>query len=138
MRFNIKYFGFVGPSRKGKILYVYMYIYKLYIIIIMISFWSYVQVYVCLLFNIPFGLFSDTQTYARQSLPLVSDGSLEVHTYCDIGHPFWRSWQSHLLLSVCHLNCHYPSRPGFGNPTSRTRNKRSIDHFSSVSVRINI
>ena len=51
-------------------------------------------------------------TYARHLWPLISEGSLACHTYCDMGHPFIMvisedTWHSHLMPSVWQLSCHY-------------------------------
>ena len=51
-------------------------------------------------------------TYARQSWPFSSEGSLTCHTHCDTGLPFIMvisedPWHSHLLPSVLQWSCHY-------------------------------
>ena len=51
-------------------------------------------------------------TYARNSWPLISKGSLTCHTYCDTDQPFIMvisedPWHSHLLPSVWKWSCHY-------------------------------
>ena len=51
-------------------------------------------------------------TYARNSWPLSSEGSLACHTYCDRGHPFIMvfsedPWHSRLMRSTWQWICHY-------------------------------
>ena len=51
-------------------------------------------------------------TYAWQSLPLSSEGSLACNTYCDTRHPFKMvisedPSHSHLFPSVLYWGCHY-------------------------------
>ena len=76
-------------------------------------------------------------TFARNSWPLSSEGSLACHTYCDTGHPFIivifeDQCHSHLLLSVQKWSCPYPCfyhlgllRLGFKHRTFRLRGERS-------------
>ena len=47
-------------------------------------------------------------TYARNSWPLTSEGSLTCHTYCDMGLPISEDpLHTHLLPSVWQWSCHY-------------------------------
>ena len=51
-------------------------------------------------------------TYARNSWPLSSEGSLTCHAHCDTGLPFIMvisedPWHSHLMPSVWQWSCHY-------------------------------
>ena len=84
-------------------------------------------------------------TYARHSLPLSSEGSLECHTYCDTGLPFIMviskdPCHSHLLPSVWHyLFLRLMSvTTGDGTPISRMRCERSTSTPAQRSSDCNV
>ena len=72
-------------------------------------------------------------TYARQSWPLSSEGSLACHTYCDTGHPFIMVNLRGLVtltptadLLSGKLALSVLSRLGFKHPTFRLRGDRML------------
>ena len=99
--------------------------------------------FVCLGFFIPLENFSFISqhdrlsaanlTYARQSWPLSSVGSLACHTYCDTGHPYKMvssedPWHSHLLPSFLQWSCQYlflRHKSRFEHPAFCLRGERS-------------
>ena len=101
-----------------------------------------IHMFVCLGFIVPLENFSliwgrhhsqwraSNFTYARQSWPLSSVGSLSCHTHCDTGHPFIMvisedPWHSHLLPSIEQRNCHYLLRLRSEHPTFRLQGQHS-------------
>ena len=119
----------------------------------------FVCLFVCLKFYVPLENFSFIRrrhhygeglqilTYARNSWPLSSEGSLTCHTYRDTGHPFLMvisedPWQSHRLPRVLQWSCHYlflrliSVAVGIQNSTFGMRGERFnwLRHRSGIAI----